>query len=186
MIVTTAWAFQLIGNGLSAAAPAWGFNIHNSAAHGWTLVFGSLTCWHLSMALAKTAFAATMLRLSTGRIQVAIWMLVLVVWAFSTTLGIVTWLDICEQRVDVSLNPTTCVPFVTIIWIHTGNAIATVVIDTALACVPWQILSRVYVPRKEKWAVAGSMSLTGFAAVVCVARWVEPPAPYHMVLVVVY
>lgn len=168
--MTTAWAFQLIGNSLSAAAPAWGFNIHNSAAHGWTLVFGSLTFWYISMALAKTAFAATMLRLcTTARIKVVIWLLVLVLWAFSTTLTIVTWLDICEQRVDARLN-STCVPFATIIWIHTGNAIATVVIDVALACIPWQILSRVYVPKKEKWAVACSMSLTGIAAVVCIAR----------------
>lgn len=124
------------------------------------------------MALAKTAFAATMLRLSAGRSKVVTWLLVLVVWAFSSTLTIVTWLDICEQRVDASLyyGLVTCVPFVTIIWIHTGNAIATVVIDMALACMPWQILSKVYVPQREKWAVACSMSLTGFAAVVCIAR----------------
>lgn len=167
--VIAAWGFQLIGNGLSAAAPSWGFNIHNSAAHGWTLIFGSLTFWYLSMALAKTAFAATMLRLASGRVKVVMWLLVLVVWAFATTLTIVTWLDICEQRVDASLS-STCAPLVTIIWIHTGNAIATVVVDVALASMPWQVLSKVYVPKKEKWGVACSMSLTGFAAVVCIVR----------------
>jgi len=122
------------------------------------------------MAFAKTAFAATMLRLSgTGRVTVTMWLLVLVVWAFSITLTVVTWLDICEERLEVSLT-SACVPTVAVIWIHTGNAIATIFQDVALACMPWYVLAKIYVPQKEKWGVACSMSLTGLAAVVCIVK----------------
>lgn len=167
-----AWAFQLVGNGFSAAAPSWGFNIHNGAARGWTLTLASLSFWYLSMALAKTAFAATMLRVSTpGATKVTMWLLVVVVWAFAVPLTVVTWLDICEERLEASLLGTgVCVPMVAVIWIHTGNAIATIFEDVALACMPWYVLAKIYVPKKEKWGVACSMSLTGLAAIVCIAR----------------
>lgn len=147
------------------------------------------------MALAKSALTATLLRLSPShtspsttsststtapgsprrRVRVVLWLLLLVAWAFALALAVVTWLDICEQRVDASLSVggaagAGCVPFATVIWIHTGNAVATIVVDAALACMPWQVLSRIYIPRREKWGVACSMSLTGCAAVVCIVR----------------
>lgn len=170
MIAT--WLLQLIGNGLSAAAPQRGFNIHNGAEHGWTFIFASLSFFYVSMACSKTAFAATLLRLSGGGgTRVLLWLAVAVAWAFGSALAVVSWLDICEQRVDVSIGASVaCVPLKTLLWIHIGNNLATIFVDVVLACVPWRVVSKIYIPRREKFAVAASMSLTGCAAVVVIVR----------------
>lgn len=169
--MTATWLLQLIGNGLSAAAPQRGFNIHNGAEHGWTFIFASLSFFYVSMACSKTAFAATLLRLSgSGGTRVLLWLVVAVAWAFGSAMAIVSWLTICEQRVDVSITGGTCVPLKTLLWIHIGNNVATVFVDVVLACVPWRVVSKIYIPKRERLAVAASMSLTGCAAVVVVVR----------------
>lgn len=66
------------------------------------MIFASLSCFYLSMALVNTAFAAMLLWLSGGGgTKVLLWVVLVVVWAFASTLAIITWMDICEQRVDV-------------------------------------------------------------------------------------
>ncbi|KUI73283.1 hypothetical protein VM1G_09111 [Cytospora mali] len=168
-LLIAAWAFQLCGNGLSAASPAHGFNILNGTTHGWTLTFSALTTFYIATALAKSAFAATLLRISGGKTKTLLWFLVLLVWACSITLAVVTWLDICEQRIDYSLS-SRCLPLGSVIWLHLGYCIFTVCTDTVLAYLPWRIINTIYIPKREKYGVALSLSLVGLSGILCLVR----------------
>lgn len=169
----SAWALQIIGNGLSAAAPAYGFNVYSAATapQGWALVYGSLSCWLIAAAFVKTAFTATLLRLSSGRTKIILWLIVPIVWGFSIPAAVVAWLDICEISVSISIK-TACISRATYLWIMIGNSVSTLVVDLLLAYLPWQIISRVHLPGREKWAVSMSMSLTLLSFIVCLIKYV--------------
>lgn len=171
--VIATWAFQLTGNGLAAAAPLYGFNIVAGSAHSWVFVFSAVSCFYVGMGLGKTAFATTLLRLSGGgsRTRVLLWSVVATVCAFQSAVTVVTWLRICgTAAADRASISGRCVPMDTVMWIHIGNAVVTVCADVILAYLPWKIITGVYLPRKEKWTVALSMSLVGLAGPVCLAR----------------
>lgn len=86
-------------------------------------------------------------------------------------MAIVLWLQPCERPVGISTG-VTCLPVVTLIWMHTSAAAFHVVVDLVLAYLRWRIVKRVYIPKREKWGAATSMSLVGLAAVICVVRCV--------------
>lgn len=164
------WAFQLAGNGLAAAAPLYGFNIVTGSAHSWVFVFSAVSCFYIAMGLGKTAFATTLLRLSGGGTRILLWFVVGIVCAFQTAVTIVTWLNICGTAAEKASISEQCVPMSTVLGIHIGNAVVTVCADVTLACLPWKIINNVYLPKKEKWTVALTMSLVGLAGPVCLAR----------------
>lgn len=167
--VVAAWVFQLCGNGVAAASPAYGYNVRDGTSHGWTLAFVSLTFFYPAIALGKTAFTATLLRVSSGRTNALLWFIIAVACAFGITITVTSWLTPCGRQID-HVIPTICVSADTLIWIHVGNAIATICTDVVLAYVPWRIVNKIYIPQNEKWAVATSMSLVGLSAVVCIVR----------------
>lgn len=158
------------GNGLAAATPAYGFKVVDGTRLGWVLHFSSCSCLYAATGLAKVAFATTMLRLSSGRIKVVLWSMIVLVGVFSAASVVVTWIDICDIEPGVPSFPQRCLPLATVLWIHFPNAIITVFADFILAYLPWKVVSQVYLPRTEKWAVTGSMSLVGLAGIVCLAR----------------
>lgn len=170
MTVIGTWAFQLAGNGLAAAAPVYGFNIVTGSAHSWVFVFSAVSCFYIAMGLGKTAFATTLLRLSGGGTRVLLMIVVAIVCVFQTAVTIVTWLNICGTAADKASISERCVPMNTVLGIHIGNAVVTVCADITLAYLPWKIITNVYLPKKEKWTVALTMSLVGLAGPVCLAR----------------
>lgn len=153
-----AWALQLCGNGLSAVSPAYGFNILDGTSHGWTLTFTAVTSFYLATAFAKSAFAVTLLRISEGKTRILLWFIMLLIWVTSILLAVVTWLDICEKPIDYSLSAK-CLPMSSILWFHMGYCILMICTATVLAYLPWRIIATIYIPRKEKWGVALSLSL---------------------------
>lgn len=158
--VVAEWVFQLCGNGVAAASPAYGYNVRDGTSHGWTLAFVSLTFFYPAMALGKTAFTVTLLRVSSGRTTALLWFIIAVACAFGITITVTSWLTPCGRQID-HVIPTICVSADTLIWIHMGNAIATICTDVVLAYVPWRIVNKIYIPQNEKWAVATSMSHMG-------------------------
>lgn len=169
--MTLAWALQLIANGLAGSAPAYGFNIVNGTQRGQDLQFGASTVLYLALAASKSAFMITLLRLATTRsLRVMLWALLVTFSAASTVMGIITWLDICEAPHDMIPVSGVCVSFNVLRWVHTGYAIFIVVLDIFLACIPWSVISNVFLPKQEKLGVGVSMSLVGLAGLACIAR----------------
>ncbi|KAG8163741.1 hypothetical protein KVR01_007038 [Diaporthe batatas] len=171
-ILIASWALLLCGNGLAAAAPSYGFRIIEGTSHGWILAFSSISFFYIAMALSKTAFAVTLIRLSGGRTRVVLWVVVLFVCAVNIAAAVVTWLDLCDARADVKGISSFCVPMQTAVWIHVANAAVTILADAYLAYLPWRVLAKIYIPSKEKWGVGITMSLVGLAGIVCLVRTV--------------
>lgn len=125
-----------------------------------------------AIALSKTAFAITLLRLTSGwRSKGLLWLVMVLTNTFNLALFILTWLDICDTRFDLSHLPGRCIPMSVATWLHLGATLNSLVCDIILTCYPWWIISQVaYIPTKEKWGVAASMGLVGFAILVEIAK----------------
>ncbi|KAG6368229.1 hypothetical protein INS49_002430 [Diaporthe citri] len=170
--VIASWALLLCGNGLAASAPSYGFRIIEGTSHGWVLAFSSISFFYIAMALSKTAFAVTLIRLSGGRTRVILWVVVLFVCAVNIAAAVITWLDLCDALADVKGISGFCVPMQTAVWIHVANAAVTILADAYLAYLPWRVLAKIYIPSREKWGVGIIMSLVGLAGIVCLVRTV--------------
>lgn len=169
-LLIAGWAALLIGNGAAASAPGYGFNMLAGTPQGWRLVFVSITFFYTAGAFSKTAFAVTLLRLSTGRAKIMLGVIIVAVWAFSIAMSVLTWVKICDTTsLAVGLEGK-CIPISTLIMVHQGNAIFAICSDVVLAILPWRIISKVHIPGKEKWAVGMSMSLVGISGIVCIVR----------------
>lgn len=170
--VIGALASLLMGNGLAAAAPTvYGYNALDGLGRGAEVHCASVTFMYLAIALSKTAFSTTLLRLTSGWTKAVVWFILFLVWIFSLALMILTWLEVCNAHFKYSTLPTKCVSAATAIWVQAGNAACMLAADVALAAMPWFITRKVeYVPDKESWAVATCMSLVGLSGLVGIGK----------------
>ncbi|KAI7780649.1 hypothetical protein LA080_015808 [Diaporthe eres] len=171
-ILIAAWVCLLISNGFGAAGPAYGFNVLDGSPRGQAIHFTGVSFMYGAIALSKTAFAITLLRLTSGwRSKGLLWVVMVLTNTFNLALFILTWLDICDTRFDLSHLPGRCIPMSVATWLHLGATLNSLVCDIILTCYPWWIISQVaYIPTKEKWGVAASMGLVGFAILVEIAK----------------
>lgn len=171
-ILIAAWVCLLMSNGFGAASPAYGFNVLDGNPHGQVIQFTAVSFMYGSIALSKTAFSLTLLRLTSGwRSKGLLWLVMVLTNTFNLAMFILTWLDICDSRFDLAHLPGRCVPMSVATWLHMGGTLNSLVCDIILTCYPWWIISQVtYIPAREKWAVAGSMGLVGVAILVEVAK----------------
>lgn len=139
---------------------------------GWTLTQVASTSLYLALPTAKTAFAMTLIRISSGKIKAILYITLAAMWAYSIVLTIVTWLNICGQSM-VEFSEGHCVPANTLYWIHISKCIFAIFEDALFTALPWTIVAKVSVPAKERWAVGSSMSLVGFAGVIAIVRYVR-------------
>lgn len=170
--VIAAWVCLLLSNGFGAAGPAYGFNVLDGSAHGQVIHFTAVSFMYAAIALSKTAFAITLLRLTSGRRSKGIlWLVMVLTNSFNLALFILTWLDICDTRFDLAHIPGRCVTMFVATWLHMGAAINSLLCDLILTCYPWWIISQVaYIPPREKWGVTASMSLVGVSILVEIAK----------------
>jgi hypothetical protein len=170
--VIAAWVCLLMSNGFGAAGPAYGFNVLNGSPHGQAIHFTAVSFMYGAIALSKTAFAVTMLRLASGwRSKGPLWLVMVLTNTFNLALFILTWLDICNTQYDLAHIPGRCIPMFVATWLHLGATLNSLVCDIILTCYPWWIISQVeYIPAREKWAVAASMGLVGVTILVEIAK----------------
>lgn len=161
-----------MSNGFGAAGPAYGFNVLDGSPHGQAIHFTAVSFMYGAIALSKTAFAITLLRLTSGwKSKGLLWVVMVLTNCFNLALFILTWLDICDTRFDLKHLPGRCIPMHVATWLHLGATLNSLVCDIILTCYPWWIISQVaYIPKREKWGVAASMGLVGFAILVEIAK----------------
>ncbi|KAJ0114817.1 hypothetical protein J7T55_004559 [Diaporthe amygdali] len=171
-VLIAAWVCLLLSNGFGAAGPAYGFNVLDGSAHGQVIHFTAVSFMYAAIALSKTAFAITLLRLTSGRRSKGIlWLVMVLTNSFNLALFILTWLDICDTRFDLAHIPGRCISMFVATWLHMGAAINSLLCDLILTCYPWWIISQVaYIPPREKWGVTASMSLVGVSILVEIAK----------------
>lgn len=161
-----------MSNGFGAAGPAYGFNVLDGSPRGQAIHFTAVSFMYGAIALSKTAFAITLLRLTSGwRSKGLLWLVMVLTNVFNLAMFILTWLDICDTRFDLAHLPGRCIPMTVATWLHLGSTLNSLVCDIILTCYPWWIISQVaYIPKREKWGVAASMGLVGFAIPVEIAK----------------
>lgn len=172
-LVIAAWAFQLVANGLFAAAPAWGFNITSAGhPHAYNMTLAAVSAAYVAMASSKSAFAIALIRLSSGKVKALLYSITVIVWVYSIAVAVCSWLPICglESQATANLPNSRCVSMAIVIWINMGNSMFMILTDLVFAYLPWKIVSMVSISRREQWSVAGSLSLVGLAACVCIVR----------------
>ncbi|KAH8775235.1 hypothetical protein F5883DRAFT_518672 [Diaporthe sp. PMI_573] len=171
-ILIAAWVCLLMSNGFGAAGPAYGFNVLDGSPRGQAIHFTAVSFMYGAIALSKTAFIITLLRLTSGwRRKGLLWVVMVLTNSFNLALFILTWLDICNTQFDLAHLPGRCIPMSVATWLHLGATLNSLVCDIILTCYPWWIISQVaYIPSREKWAVAASMGLVGFAILVEIAK----------------
>ncbi|KAK7741780.1 hypothetical protein SLS53_004844 [Cytospora paraplurivora] len=130
----------------------------------------SVSFIYFAMALSKTAFATTMIRLSEGRTRTLLWVIIAIVCTVNTASAIVAWVEVCEAGVEMASLSKSCVHITTTRWIHVGSAICTIFADIVLAYIPWRITAKVFIPTQEKLGVSISLSLVGLAVPVCITK----------------
>lgn len=167
-----AWASLLLANGFSASSPAYGFNMLDGTSVGVTVHVVGFCFIYCAVSLSKTAFALTLLRLTSSRhAKGLLWVIMVLLNSFNSAMVVLSWLDICETRYDYANIPGRCVSMTTAMMIHIGNASVALVSDFVLAGYPWWIINRVsYISKREKWSVAASMGLVGMSFLVGVAK----------------
>lgn len=161
-----------MSNGFGVAGPAYGFNVLDGSPRGQAIHFTAVSFMYGAIALSKTAFAITLLRLTSGwRSKGLLWLVMVLTNTFNLALFILTWLDICNTQFELSHLPGRCIPMSVATLLHLGATLNSLVCDIILTCYPWWIISHVaYIPSREKWAVAASMGLVGFAILVEIAK----------------
>lgn len=127
---------------------------------------------YCAVSLSKTAFALTLLRLTTNRYaKGSLWLIIILLNSFNLAMVVLSWLDICDTRYDFANIPGRCVSMTSAMLIHIGNASVALLSDAVLAIYPWWLISRVtYIPKGEKWSVAMSMGLVGVSVLVGIAK----------------
>lgn len=120
--------------------------------------------------LSKAAFATTLLRLSSGWIYATLCSVIIVCVSFTIAVVVVSWVPACGLPFQV-IAIHHCLSPSTVMWVQTGYALCMLASDIVLTSAPWWIIQGVqYIPAREKWSVACTMSLVGLASLVEIAR----------------
>ncbi|KAL0938184.1 uncharacterized protein CTRU02_207915 [Colletotrichum truncatum] len=168
-LLVLSWVFLLISNGLITELMKLGFGTSIVfVPHMHTLTVLNDVINKISLALSKTSFAATMLRVSYGWQKSFIWFLVISMNIILATSAITTWKAACDRPMDSyeAVLPGSCWNvFDSVIMAMVSNGYS-VLVDFSLSLLPWRTIWQLQLNRHEKVGVAVAMSLGITAGVV--------------------
>ncbi|KAK3363249.1 hypothetical protein B0T25DRAFT_33881 [Lasiosphaeria hispida] len=130
----------------------------------------------LGVALSKTSFAITLLRLTDGWLKWFVWFIIITLNATQHASAVFFWVS-CDPPAK-TWNPTlegTCwSPKIMSIlpWVIGGWS---AFCDFALAFLPWRLLFRFHMYRREKVGIAIAMSMGVFAGITCIIKLTTIP-----------
>ncbi|KAK5626298.1 hypothetical protein RRF57_002013 [Xylaria bambusicola] len=125
----------------------------------------------LGATISKTSFALTLLRISSGWIKWTIWFAIITI---NVAMGLsLTFNWIACTPVEKSFNasiPGSCWPRETLIGYNTFSAAYSGAMDILLALLPWKIIWKMEMTRKERIGAICAMSLGLFAGTIALAK----------------
>ncbi|KAK4154612.1 hypothetical protein C8A00DRAFT_42613 [Chaetomidium leptoderma] len=129
-----------------------------------------------SMGWTKTAFAVTLLRLTTGKTKIFVWFIIISLNITTAVSAAVPWIQ-CEQlekNWDSSATGSCWAPGVgTKVWIGLGAYSA--LMDFTLAALPWTFLYHMRLKKSERVGIMVAMSMGILAGAVAIAKCVALP-----------
>ncbi|KAF6838502.1 hypothetical protein CMUS01_04577 [Colletotrichum musicola] len=144
-------------------------------AHMHTLTAANGSINKAALALSKTSFAATLLRVSSGRRSALVWILVVSMNVLLAAGAVTAWKPACDRPADTyeAILPGKC-------WSVRDSVIMAMVsngysalVDFVLALLSWHVVWNLDMKRHEKVGVAVAMSLGIIAGLVGVIKVVK-------------
>ncbi|KAK9415249.1 hypothetical protein SUNI508_02097 [Seiridium unicorne] len=125
----------------------------------------------IGAAWSKTAFAVTLLRISSGWQKFFIWFIIISVNAVLGVSGVTTWTRCwpLEKTWVMSLTGT-CWSYSINVYYNIFTAAYSGLMDVTLALLPWNILWGLSVDRKEKLSALAAMSMGLLAGITSFAK----------------
>ncbi|KAI3531146.1 hypothetical protein CSPX01_14363 [Colletotrichum filicis] len=114
----------------------------------------------VALALSKTSFAVTMLRIASGKLKVFIWFLIISMNAVLATSAVVAWKAACDRPSDSyeAVLPGSCWRVEDSVIMHMVSNAYSALVDFILSLLPWPMIWRLGLKRHEKIGVAVAMS----------------------------
>ncbi|KAJ0151668.1 hypothetical protein CTA2_312 [Colletotrichum tanaceti] len=195
-ILIASWVFLLVSTVLTTELMRLGFGrATDFAPHMHTLSSVNVVTNSVALALGKTSFAVTMLRISSGGPRVFIGFLTVSMNAVLATGAVAVWKAACDRPADAyeAVLPGSC-------WRVRDSVVMAMVangysalVDFILSFLPWSIIWGLGMKRHEKVGVAVAMSLgivAGLVGVVKVVRIVTiadgADIPYRLSLLFIW
>ncbi|KAM5355043.1 hypothetical protein ACJ41O_001689 [Fusarium nematophilum] len=172
-ILAFSWICLLLYAGLTVASTKYGIGRHIATIPPTDLVYGIKVLYIgeffavIAVAISKTSFVVTLLRLATQR-----WHRLLL-WFIIITVNIVMWLcglfsfiqcSPVEKLWDLSMEGTCWNPHVTVNFAIFAGSYSSAM-DFLLSLFPWFLIWNLSMKKKEKIGVAVAMSLGVFAGI---------------------
>ncbi|KAI8635546.1 hypothetical protein F5Y19DRAFT_408276 [Xylariaceae sp. FL1651] len=122
-------------------------------------------------ALSKTSFALTLLRISNGWVRFAIWFIIITINVVLGLSAVFNWVQCTpvEKNFDIFI-PGTCWRRETLIGYSAFGAAYSGFMDIVLAVLPWKIIWKMNMSRKERVGAICAMSLGVFAGIVSLVK----------------
>ncbi|KAK1956043.1 hypothetical protein LY78DRAFT_686404 [Colletotrichum sublineola] len=175
-ILILSWMFLLISTSLSTELMRLGFGrTIDFTPHMHTLSSVNVVINSVALALSKTSFAVTMLRISSGRRKAFIWYLIVSMNAVLATSAVASWIAACDRPEDEyeAVLPGICWRVQdSVVMAMVSNGYSALV-DFILSLLPWAIMRGLGMKRHERIGVAIAMSLGIIAGLVGVIKVVK-------------
>ncbi|KAK1985750.1 hypothetical protein LZ30DRAFT_649211 [Colletotrichum cereale] len=175
-ILLVSWVFLLISTSLTTELMRLGFGkTIDFTPHMHTLSSVNVVINSVALALSKTSFAVTMLRISSGRCKVFIWFLIISMNAVLATGAVASWIAACDRPADSyeAVLPGACWRVQeSVVMAMVSNGYSALV-DFVLSLLPWAIIWGLGMKRHERIGVAIAMSLGIIAGLVGVIKVVK-------------
>ncbi|KAK0711898.1 hypothetical protein B0H67DRAFT_555801 [Lasiosphaeris hirsuta] len=131
----------------------------------------------LAATWSKTSFALTLLRLMQGRMRILLWFIIATVNILMSLNAVFMWVRCTPvQKTWNPYAPGTC--WDPEVYPKYGMAAAgySAAAEFALALLPWKVIWKLQMKRKEKFGVAMAMSMGIFAGATAVVKTTEIPS----------
>ncbi|KAI0966212.1 hypothetical protein F4678DRAFT_303889 [Xylaria arbuscula] len=125
----------------------------------------------LAVAISKTSFALTLLRISSGWVRWTIWFSIVTINVSMGLSLLFNWLQCTPVEKNFNLSvPGSCWPKTTLIGYNAFNSAYSGTIDILFALLPWKIMWNMNTSRRERFGAICAMSLGLFAGAIAFAK----------------
>ncbi|KAI1369946.1 hypothetical protein F5Y08DRAFT_291778 [Xylaria arbuscula] len=125
----------------------------------------------LGATISKTSFALTLLRISSGWVKWTVWFAIVTINVAMGLSLIFNWVQCTPvQKNFIISTPGSCWPRETLIGYNTFASGYSGAMDVLLALLPWKIIWKMEMTRKERIGAICAMSLGLFAATIALAK----------------
>ncbi|KAK1723364.1 hypothetical protein CaCOL14_012258 [Colletotrichum acutatum] len=175
-LLVASWIFLLVSTSLTTELMRLGFGKSlDFSAHIFTLSSVNVVMNKVALALSKTSFAVTMLRIASGKLKVFIWFLIISMNAVLATSAVVAWKAACDRPSDSyeAVLPGSCWRVEDSVIMHMVSNAYSALVDFILSLLPWPMIWKLALKRHEKIGVAVAMSLGVIAGLVGVIKVIK-------------